>query len=262
MQSSANVHALPRSAAAPDEQVPSWKRPLDLFLLLLSLPVTGPLMLLLALWIRLLSSGPIFFMQERVGYRGRRFRCLKFRTMYHGCAAAPHEQHLARLVQEGKPMVKLDAIDTRLIPGARIVRALGLDELAQLINVFRGEMSWVGPRPCTPFELENYDPDQMERFDALPGLTGLWQVSGKNKTSFREMVDLDIRYLRNPSILEEFRIMAATPLVLAGQALAMVEARRQVRRTASTPAESFPLPSTRGARIPLGSRAVSSDVPV
>lgn len=92
------------------------------------------------------------------------------------------------------PTTKLDAIDPRLIPGARFVRALGLDELPQLINVFRGEMSWVGPRPCTKFESESYTADQKQRFAALPGLTGLWQVSGKNNTSFQQMVDLDIRY--------------------------------------------------------------------
>lgn len=237
MQQNVSSHSVQKSPEFPVSQsIPAWKRPLDLLLLAVSLPVTGPLMLLLAAWIRLLSSGPAFFVQERIGRNGKRFGCMKFRTMYHGCAASVHEQHLAKLVRQGGPMTKLDAIDPRLIPGARFVRALGLDELPQLINVFRGEMSWVGPRPCTKFEFETYKPEQMERFAALPGLTGLWQVSGKNNTSFQQMVELDIRYTRNPSIFSDIRIMLTTPLVLIGQLVNIIEARRRVRAAAAAAA--------------------------
>lgn len=251
----------------PGEQpVPSWKRPLDLLLLALSLPVTGPLMLLLALWIRLLSSGPVFFVQERIGRGGKRFACMKFRTMYHGCAASVHEQHLSKVLKKGGPMTKLDAIDPRLIPGARFVRALGLDELPQLINVLRGEMSWVGPRPCTKFELQSYTREQLERFASLPGLTGLWQVSGKNSTSFDQMVDLDIRYTRSPSLFADLRIMLTTPLVLIGQLTSMIEARRNLASSASPatstpPAFSLADSAAASSELPMATGSVSTDIP-
>lgn len=166
-------------------------------------------------------------------------------------------------------MTKLDAIDPRLIPGARFVRALGLDELPQLINVFRGEMSWVGPRPCTKFELQNYNQAQLERFASLPGLTGLWQVSGKNNTSFDQMVELDIRYTRAPALLSDLRIMLTTPLVLLGQLASMIEARRTITSTsvessASSAPRAFSLADSAAAssELPMatGSVSVSTDI--
>ena len=117
-------------------------------------------------------------------------------------------------------MVKMDARgDSRLIPGGRLIRASGLDELPQIINVLRGEMSLVGPRPCVPYEYEKYTAWQRNRFRAVPGLTGLWQVSGKNRTTFDEMIRLDIHYAQNKSLSLDLRIMLNTLPALLVQLL-------------------------------------------
>jgi lipopolysaccharide/colanic/teichoic acid biosynthesis glycosyltransferase len=108
-------------------------------------------------------------------------------------------------------MVKMDVRgDSRLIPGGRLIRASGLDELPQIINVLRGEMSLVGPRPCVPYEYEKYSARQRTRFNAVPGLTGLWQVSGKNRTTFDEMIRLDIQYAEHTALLLDLQIMLKT----------------------------------------------------
>jgi lipopolysaccharide/colanic/teichoic acid biosynthesis glycosyltransferase len=112
-------------------------------------------------------------------------------------------------------MTKLDARDSRLIHGGRLLRALGLDELPQLLNVLRGEMSLVGPRPCLEYEYEQFSQRHRERFETLPGLTGLWQVSGKNRTTFEQMMNLDIRYVREKSLWLDLKILAKTiPAIL------------------------------------------------
>jgi len=175
-------------------------------------------MVVIALGIKLVSPGPVFFKQERIGRRRKRFVCLKFRTMKVGTNTLSHQQHLKELLQSDAPMTKMDAAgDPRLIPFGMLLRATGLDELPQLINVVRGEMSLVGPRPCTVYEFESYQPWHYARFDALPGLTGLWQVSGKNKTTFTEMINLDIDYATNKSLWMDLRVMAATFSTLASQ---------------------------------------------
>lgn len=171
----------------------------------------------IGLGIKLLSPGPALFRQERVGFRGRRFMCLKFRTMHNGANTVAHEKHLAELIKTNRPMTKLDGQDPRLISLARIVRSTGLDELPQLFNVLRGEMSLVGPRPCTPSEYDAYTAEQRKRTDTLPGLTGLWQVSGKNRTTFNEMVELDVRYLKTMSFRGDLAILFRTPKVLLEQ---------------------------------------------
>ena len=194
------------------------KRLLDLTCLLLASPGVLLLMLIIALGIKLVSPGPVFFVQERIGLRRKRFACLKFRTMHVGADTNGHRAYLEQLVRSDAPMAKMDVLgDPRLIPFGTVLRATGLDELPQLINVLRGEMSLVGPRPCTAYELEGYRPWQYARFNALPGLTGLWQVSGKNKTTFTEMINLDIFYAQNKSLWFDLRIMAATFLTLAAQ---------------------------------------------
>ena len=178
-----------------DTGIPPWKRILDLgFILLLS-----PALLLfgsaVAILVRLGSPGPILFRQKRIGYHGAEFTCLKFRTMRADAETDSHRHHTRNLIKSKIPMVKLDAgKDPRLVPLGSLLRATGLDELPQLINVLRGEMSLVGPRPCIPYEYELYEPSQRRRFNAAPGLTGLWQVSGKNRTTFEEMIQLDISY--------------------------------------------------------------------
>jgi lipopolysaccharide/colanic/teichoic acid biosynthesis glycosyltransferase len=138
--------------------------------------------------------------------------------MHVGADTTAHERHFKQLLSSDTPMVKMDAAgDPRLIRFGALLRASGLDELPQLINVWRGEMSLVGPRPCLAYELDHYRPWQRERFDTLPGLTGLWQVRGKNKTTFTEMIQLDIHYARTKSLWLDLRIMAATFSTLASQ---------------------------------------------
>jgi lipopolysaccharide/colanic/teichoic acid biosynthesis glycosyltransferase len=198
--------------------LPLWKRGLDLTVILLLLPILLPVMALVAVLIMISSPGPVFFRQKRVGYGGRRFTLYKFRTMIVGANTAVHEGHWRRLVEANIPMVKMDNDDRRLIRGGLLLRAAGLDELPQIINVIRGEMSLVGPRPCLPSEYEGYQPRHRERMNALPGLTGLWQVCGKNQTTFEEMVQLDIHYARYKSLGADLRIIFNT----AGAVLAQI----------------------------------------
>ena len=197
----------------------SWvKRTLDLFCLLLALPTLLPLMLGIAALIKIVSPGPIFFKQDRIGFMGRRFRMFKFRTMRVNAETSTHQSHLKDLINSNAPMTKLDVKgDPRVIPCGSILRSSGLDELPQLINVLKGEMSLVGPRPCTPYEYEQFQPWHKQRFRALPGLTGLWQVSGKNRTTFNEMIELDIRYAKEWSVWMDMRIIALTVPVLLSQ---------------------------------------------
>jgi exopolysaccharide production protein ExoY len=218
--------------------IPGWKRPLDVLLVALVSPAFLLILAAFSIYIKLVSRGPVFFVQERVGYGGKVFRCLKFRTMHVDNDGAIHKQHLAELMRSNRPMSKLDQIgDARIIPMGGLLRASGLDELPQLINVLRGEMSLVGPRPCLSYEFEYYKPWQKERIMALPGLTGLWQVSGKNRTTFDEMICLDIRYARNPSFLQDLKIMARTIPALLSQMHDQREARRLAAATL-TPARS------------------------
>ena len=188
-----------------------WKRTLDALLILLALPFLIPVALFIALLIRSVSAGPVLFMQERVGYLGRRFRCFKFRTMFVNADMTTHQGHLHQLMNSNIPMMKMDSRgDPRIIPFGLFLRASGLDELPQLINVLRGEMSLVGPRPCLPYEYDKYLPWQKERFGTVPGLTGLWQVSGKNKTTFVEMIQLDIKYVKGKTLWRDLKIILMT----------------------------------------------------
>ena len=198
--------------------IPLWKRILDGICILISLPLTLPVFLLIALWIKLVSRGPVFFSQERVGFEGSRFTLFKFRTMKTNVETNLHEKHTAGLIEaEDVPMTKLDVLgDPRIIPGGKILRALGIDELPQLLNVVRGEMSLVGPRPCLPCEWAKLKEWQRERYNSAPGLTGKWQVSGKNRTTFAQMIKLDIWYTRNVSLAVDLEIMLKTvPAILA-----------------------------------------------
>jgi lipopolysaccharide/colanic/teichoic acid biosynthesis glycosyltransferase len=195
----------------PKAGLPRWKRALDVGFILLILPVLLPLGALIAVIIRLVSTGPVLFQQERVGHLGKRFLCLKFRTMFVGSDTGIHQGHLSHLLKSDAPMVKMDVHgDARIIPFGLLLRSSGLDELPQLINVLRGEMSLVGPRPCLQYESDNYLSWQKERFAAMPGLTGLWQVSGKNRTTFIEMIQFDIQYARNKSLWLDLKIILKT----------------------------------------------------
>ena len=197
---------------------PGWKADLDITCILLLIPLWLPLMILLMLVTRIASPGPIFYRQERVGLGGRHFFIWKFRTMKLSAETQTHERYLENLMRVDCPMTKLDAYgDPRLAPFGRVLRASGLDELPQIFNVLHGEMSLVGPRPCTPNEFAHYEPWQRQRVNCLPGLTGYWQVNGKNKTTFREMIAMDLFYLENMSILLDLKIMLKTGTAIAGQ---------------------------------------------
>ncbi len=188
-------------------------------LILLALPVALlPLMLFIAVFVRCVSGGagavPAGADWASTGNRG--FVVSNFRTMVVGNDAAIHKGHLNRLIDSNAPMVKMDVHgDPRIIMFGVPLRASGLDELPQIFNVMLGQMSLVGPRPCVPYEYDRFLPWQKERFNVLPGLTGHWQVSGKNNTTFDEMMHLDIYYSRNSSIWMDLKIIFKTSTGLA-----------------------------------------------
>lgn len=196
---------------------PAWKRVLDIALCLFGLTVFGPLMLLIAIGIKLVDPGPVLFRQERIGHKGKPFMLFKFRSMKLNSDTTVHKEHLAHLMKSNGNLTKLDKADSRLIPFGRMFRASGLDELPQLFNIIRGEMSFIGPRPCVPYEYEQFDPWHKRRCDTYPGLTGLWQVSGKNKTTFTEMMRLDITYGKRQTLREDLRILVQTIPAVVGQ---------------------------------------------
>lgn len=200
--------------ARPDftgKHLPLWKRSIDLFCCLLALPLFALLALIMTIVTTLVAPGPVLFRQERIGCNGRRFWIYKFRSMHVGADTKGHQNHFKNLIRTNAPMTKLDAKgDPRLIPGSRLLRASGLDELPQIINIFRSEMSIVGPRPCLGTEHEAFLPWQRQRCQAMPGLTGLWQVSGKNRTTFDEMIRLDIRYGLTKSFWLDVQIILLT----------------------------------------------------
>ncbi len=197
--------------------LPRWKRAMDVTGALIGLILLAPLFAALALYVKIASPGPVLFSQERVGFRGFPFRMWKFRTMRVHADTAIHRRHVTELIQGNgvcrgdvqRPMVKLE-YDPQLIPFARLLRSLCLDELPQLFNVLCGEMSLIGPRPAIPYEVEAYAAWHAARFDCVPGMTGLWQVSGKNRLTFHEMVRLDIRYARTFSLWSDLWILLKT----------------------------------------------------
>jgi exopolysaccharide production protein ExoY len=197
--------------------LPVWKRTIDVAFCCAALPVLAIATFIVAVLMSITSPGPIFFRQERVGHMGARFRLYKFRTMHVGVDTSNHQAHFSNLMDTNAPMQKLDAKgDPRLIPLGWLLRASGLDELPQIINVLKGDMSMIGPRPCIPYEYEKYSNTQRARFLARPGLTGLWQVSGKNRTTFDRMIQLDIQYAMHRSIMMDMKILLLTiPAVLS-----------------------------------------------
>jgi len=171
------------------------------------------------------SSGPVFFQQVRVGQWMKSFKILKFRTMYVNVDEKLHQQYVTWFINssgEGKPgqteVFKLTH-DPRITPIGRFLRNSSFDELPQLWNVLRGDMSLVGPRPPIPYELEQYQPWHCRRLlDVKPGITGLWQVTGRSRTTFNEMVRLDLRYARTCSLWTDVKILLATPAaVISGK---------------------------------------------
>ena len=218
---------------------------MDIACCVAALPLLALCALLMAIVTKIVSPGPVFFRQERIGFMGRRFRIYKFRSMTVGADTAKHQSYFKDLVGTNAPMVKLDAKgDARLLPGAWLLRASGLDELPQIINVLRGEMSLVGPRPCLPAEYALFLPWQKKRFITMPGLTGLWQVSGKNRTTFDQMIRLDIRYARTKSLWLDVKIIALTIPALLLQIYDTRTGRKSSAVSAHT-AAPFSMPEAR-----------------
>jgi len=197
------------------------KRVMDIIgsaaLLILLAPILG----IIALAIKLSSKGPVLFEQERMGQFAARFKIFKFRTMYANCDAKIHQTYVKQFIagivaeQQGKsPEASVYKItnDPRVTPIGAVLRKTSLDELPQLWNVFRGEMSLVGPRPPVPYEFEIYEHWHRRRvFEVKPGVTGLWQVSGRSRTQFDDMVRLDLRYSQSWSLWLDIKILLATP---------------------------------------------------
>ncbi len=202
------------------------------------LAVLSPVLAVVAILIKLDSRGSVFFEQERMGanwnvdeqgrvsWENRPFRMMKFRSMVQNADQSVHEQHIRAFVNgvldDGteEQNFKLEN-DPRITRVGKVIRRTSLDELPQLINVVKGEMSLVGPRPVPIYEVEGYQPRHFERLNALPGITGYWQVEGRSQVSFEEMVRMDIWYVRNASIWLDLKILAQTlPAVLRGKGAA------------------------------------------
>ena len=197
------------------KKIPIWKRCLDITGAVTGLIILSPVFMIIAILIKIVSPGPVFFKQERVGCYGKRFIFWKFRTMPHNISTEKHQQYLATLIHdsENTPMAKIDE-ELHIIPFGNFLRKSCLDELPQLFNVLRGDMSLVGPRPPIPYEVEEYKNWHNGRLDTVPGMTGPWQVSGKNRLTFLEMVRLDIRYTKHINFFSEIKILLMTPIAI------------------------------------------------
>jgi exopolysaccharide biosynthesis polyprenyl glycosylphosphotransferase len=194
---------------------PAVKRAIDVLGALAAILLTSPLWLAAAIAIKLDSRGPVFFRQIRCGRGNRPFRVIKFRTMI--ADAEKLREALQRQNEIAGPVFKLKN-DPRLTRVGRVLRKYSIDELPQFVNVLVGQMSLVGPRPPIPAEVDTYEPDQLRRLSVRPGITGLWQVSGRNRITFEDWVKLDLQYIDEWSLWLDFQIMLATiPAVLGGE---------------------------------------------
>jgi exopolysaccharide biosynthesis polyprenyl glycosylphosphotransferase len=202
------------------------KRTSDIVIASIAVALTSPLWLIIALLIKRDSPGPVFFRQERVGMDGRVFLCLKFRTMYSDADDLPHRKIYQKNIEGDKdanagdseaPIFGKVPDDPRITSVGKWLRRSSIDELPQLFNVLHGEMSVVGPRPPIPYEVEEYDLGHRKRLDMKPGITGLWQVSGRSRLTFEEMVRVDLYYIENWSIWLDMKILLLTfPAILRG----------------------------------------------
>ena len=197
------------------------KRMIDVLGSLSLLAILSPVFFMIAAAIKLTSRGPILFQQKRIGEHGTPFTFLKFRSMYMNNDSSEHKEYVRQLIAgqaekksangNGTGVFKLTN-DPRITPVGRVLRRSSLDELPQLINVLRGEMSLVGPRPPVPYEVEAYATWHRRRLlEAKPGITGLWQVHGRSRVEFDDMVRLDLRYARDCSPLLDLKILLQTP---------------------------------------------------
>ena len=195
---------------------------------LIALVTLAPLFAVIAILIKLDSEGPVFFIQERVGFdpatgEVKSFSCFKFRSMRNRADTALHQAHMARLIQGRQDPLPAGSSakmsrDPRITRVGHVLRHTSLDELPQLINVVRGEMSIVGPRPALPYEVAMYQEWHRGRLLAVPGLTGWWQVRGRNQVRFDEAVSMDLFYVQNRSLWLDIKIMLLTPwAVISGR---------------------------------------------
>jgi lipopolysaccharide/colanic/teichoic acid biosynthesis glycosyltransferase len=198
------------------------KRLLDLTVASACLIVAAPLLVTVAAAIRLTTPGPALFRQVRLGRHRRPFELRKFRTMYHGCPDDVHRAYVTQLLSAappadgGQPGVFKLRHDPRITPLGRLLRRTSIDELPQLLNVLRGDMSLVGPRPALAWEADMFGAGYDHRFAVPPGLTGLWQVSGRNTLTMRQGLDLDLEYVRRQNLALDLWILAKTiPVVLS-----------------------------------------------
>jgi lipopolysaccharide/colanic/teichoic acid biosynthesis glycosyltransferase len=198
------------------------KRMLDIAVSVAGIVLLAPVFLILWLAIRLDSRGPAIFRQQRVGKDEKLFTCLKFRTLYHNASDEVHRQAVKRLwagerLSDDPNVPYKLTVDVRVTRIGRWLRRTSLDELPQLFNVLRGEMSIVGPRPAIPYELEYFKEWHHERHRVKPGITGVWQTSGRNQLNFEQMYELDVYYVRTWSIWEDLKLIALTvPIVVRG----------------------------------------------
>ena len=195
----------------------SLKRSVDVIIAVTALIALSPFFALIAALIKLSSPGPVFFKQERLGYGGKRFQLLKFRSMKPNCETDSHKQYVLSLINGTAPapgdtgFFKMKN-DPRITAIGRFLRKTSLDELPQLINVLLGDMSLVGPRPPIAYEVEAYAPWHQRRLlEAVPGITGLWQVEGRSRTSFDDMVRMDLRYSSTWSLWLDMKLLIKTP---------------------------------------------------
>ena len=199
----------------------AMKRMIDVLGSLSLLAILSPVLCIIAAAVKLTSRGPVLFRQKRIGEHGTPFTFLKFRSMYMNNDASEHKEYVLQLIAgqaekksangNGKGVFKLTN-DPRITPVGRVLRRSSLDELPQLLNVLRGEMSLVGPRPPVPYEVEAYATWHRRRLlEAKPGITGLWQVYGRSRVEFDDMVRLDLRYARDCSPLLDLKILLQTP---------------------------------------------------
>ena len=193
------------------------KRVGDVAVALAMIVCLAPLFLAIAIAIRLDSPGPVLFRQRRIGRHGREFTMLKFRSMSADATPEAHRRYITALANGCPPggavgggLRKLTQ-DGRVTRVGAILRKASLDEVPQLLNVLAGQMSIVGPRPALPYELDFYRPEHFERFAVRPGLTGLWQVCGRNRLDFYEMLDLDIEYVHRHGFLSDIWLILRTP---------------------------------------------------
>jgi lipopolysaccharide/colanic/teichoic acid biosynthesis glycosyltransferase len=206
------VQSVPRLLVVP---LPAWKRAMDLLGAIAALALLWPVILVAAVAIKLDSKGPVFYRQRRVGAGGRLFDFFKLRTMQVG--ADELKQGLRPQNEQSGPVFKMKA-DPRITRVGRFLRRSSLDELPQFWNVLKGDMSLVGPRPPTPDEVVHYEPWQLRRLLITPGLTCLWQVSGRSEVGFDDWVRLDLRYAERRSLLFDLALIARTvPAVLSGR---------------------------------------------